>query len=370
MARPHVAAVLENAFFRHVEAVLRARGWQERLIGFTGYGTVGQARIMARVLLSREMAASETFESPAEAAQSRQESEEADLARRGWRAFVTAPAMNTPVRITLGEATVVVRTDRGGYFDTVVPGHGLNPGWHHAELTAINGDSIQVSCHVVGSDVEVGLISDIDDTVMITHLPRPMIAAWNTFVRSEQGREQVPGMAAMYQSLLSETPGTPIFYVSTGAWNTAPTLTRFLRRNEYPIGPLLLTDWGPTNTGWFRSGQLHKTSQIHRLAREFPAMRWILIGDDGQHDPTIYGDFAAEHPESVEVIAIRQLTPAQQVLSHGLPISTDELLPARSHGGVAMLKAAEGFTLHTLVQSARQRMGRLKTSSWVPSNGG
>ena len=92
-------------------------------------------------------------------------------------------------------------------------------------------------------------------------------------------------------------PGAPIFYLSTGAWNTAPTLTRFLARHGYPAGPLLLTDWGPTNTGWFRSGQEHKRAALHRLAREFPQIRWILVGDDGQHDPKIYGDFARDRPE-------------------------------------------------------------------------
>ncbi len=88
------------------------------------------------------------------------------------------------------------------------------------------------------------------------------------------------------------------------------------------------------------------------------------MGDDGQHDPAIYGDFAAEHPDKVEAVGIRQLTPAQQVLAHGLPIATDELLGKRQDG-VSMLRAPDGFTLHTLIQSARQRMGRLRPSSWV-----
>ncbi|HKJ11436.1 MAG TPA: phosphatase domain-containing protein [Ornithinimicrobium sp.] len=370
MARPHFSATVENAFYAHVEDVLRARGWQERLIGYTGYGTSGQARVLARVLLSQERREPEDAEaSPAAAAMSRQELEEADLTRRGWRAFVTAPAMNTPVRIQVGDASVVARTDRGGYIDTMVPGHGLDPGWHHAELSTINGDRVHVSCHIVDPEARLGVISDIDDTVMITHLPRPLIAAWNTFVRSEQRREEVPGMASFYRSLLAQAPGTPIFYVSTGAWNTAPTLTRFLRRHDFPMGPLLLTDWGPTNTGWFRSGQMHKSSQLHRLAREFPQCRWIMVGDDGQHDPTLYGDFAQALPEAVEVIAIRKLTPAQQILSHGLPVATDELVPSRSPTPVPMLRAADGFTLHTLVQSARQRLGRLKPSAWVPSSG-
>lgn len=51
------------------------------------------------------------------------------------------------------------------------------------------------------------------------------------------------------------------------------------------MGPLLLTDWGPTNTGWFRSGQDHKRACLDRLAKDFPKIKWLLIGDDGQHDP-------------------------------------------------------------------------------------
>ena len=115
----------------------------------------------------------------------------------------------------------------------------------------------------------------------------------------------------MYRTLLEEHPDAPIVYVSTGAWNTAPHLGRFLKRHGYPLGPLLLTDWGPTNTGWFRSGQEHKRACLHRLANEFPNIRWVLVGDDGQHDPKIYGDFAEDRPDRVEAIAIRELTPGR-----------------------------------------------------------
>ena len=62
-------------------------------------------------------------------------------------------------------------------------------------------------------------------------------------------------------------------YVSTGAWNTAPTLTRFLRRHGYPRRPAAADRLGPTNAGWFRSGQDHKRACLHRLANEFPRHR-------------------------------------------------------------------------------------------------
>jgi phosphatidate phosphatase APP1 len=80
---------------------------------------------------------------------------------------------------------------------------------------------------------------------------------------------------------------------------------------------MLLTDWGPTHDRWFRSGQEHKRSNLERLAQEFPSMTWILVGDDGQHDEARYGEFAANHPENVAAVAIRQLSVGEAVLAGG-----------------------------------------------------
>ncbi len=191
-----------------------------------------------------------------------------------------------------------------------------------------------------------------------------MIAAWNTFVKHEGARRVVPGMAPMYRDLLAEHPGAPIVYVSTGAWNTAPTLNRFLRSHGYPVGPLLLTDWGPTNTGWFRSGQDHKRASLDRLAKDFPRIRWLLVGDDGQHDPKIYQDFAEARPEVVDAIAIRQLTPTEQVLSHGLPVSNEELQPrtSRAPREVPVYYAPDGYGLLEILRAAG-KVGAPSTSA-------
>ena len=115
-------------------------------------------------------------------------------------------------------------------------------------------------------------------------------------------------------------------------------------------GPALLTDWGPTDDSIFRSGQAHKRAALRRLATEFPHIQWLLVGDDGQHDPVIYEEFAAERPDNVAAIAIRQLTPTQQLLSHGHPLVRDELRdrPAR----MMVCEGPDGFTLHRLVRNA------------------
>ncbi|QDO87215.1 DUF2183 domain-containing protein [Ornithinimicrobium ciconiae] len=365
MARPHIAAVLEDVIFRRVEGVLRRRGWQERVTGYTGYGTPEHARLLARVLLKRAVPreAGSTWddlpESPDPGGSAVEQAAEAlTKAVRGWRNFLTAPALNAPVTVQLGEVEIDTAVDRGGYLDLEVRGHGLQPGWHEGIVRSANGDTVEVPVWIMDPSVGTGLVCDIDDTVMVTHLPRLMIAAWNTFFLDELARKAVSGMAPLLRSIVAEKPGTPVFYLSTGAWNTAPTLARFLRRHNYPQGPLLLTDWGATNTGWFRSGQQHKINELHRLLRDLPGMRWILVGDDGQHDPTIYGDFAKQHPDAVEAVLIRQLTTAEQVLSHGLPIANDELL-GKDYSGVPMLRAPDGYLLHRILVQSRQVLRRL-----------
>lgn len=105
-------------------------------------------------------------------------------------------------------------------------------------------------------------------------------------VVDEHARLPVPGMAVLLEGLARDHPGAPVVYLSTGAWNIALTLSRFLSRHLFPQGSMLLTDWGPTHDRWFRSGVEHKMHNLRRLAREFPDIRWLLIGDDGQHDPT------------------------------------------------------------------------------------
>jgi len=352
MSRPHAAAIVEDAWHRQLDRGLRRRGWQNRVISHTGYGSTEFVRVFARVLLARK------HDEPDEP---RQDITYGGLrsthgrggGARGWRAFVLAPAMGVPVTVRVGNHVAHSRSDRSGHVDLTFRGHGLPSGWHEVTIGAQHADPVQASVFIVGSHVRHGLISDIDDTVISTSLPRAMIAAWNTFVRHEGARHVVPGMAPMYRELLEGRPGAPIVYVSTGAWNTAPTLTRFLKSHGYPLGPLLLTDWGPTNTGWFRSGQEHKRACLDRLARDFPHISWLLVGDDGQHDPKIYQDFAAARPELVDAIAIRQLTPTEQVLSHGLPVSNEELTSrSRSHQEVPVYYAPDGYGLLRILRRA------------------
>ena len=195
----HRAAKLEDAFHARLEDRLSERGWRPQITAYTGYGAPGWVRVMGRVLLSRP-----------EPRTSRP-----DELRRGWHQFVTVPAVGVGVRVRAGDAETVVTTDRGGYLDLRMECE-LPAGWQEVELEVVGPDAggevesvdeptddrpeqtpeggVRAPVLVIGPDTDIGLVSDIDDTVMVTSLPRAMLAAWNTFVL-ERARAASPSRA-------------------------------------------------------------------------------------------------------------------------------------------------------------------------------
>ncbi len=327
--KPFIAARFEEAYDRWVERIVRLMGWREKVICYTGYGTEEKLRVLGRIVLAPRRGTSPIAKATEEF-----------VKRRGFRNFVTVPCVRVPFTLTIHGKRVSGVSDRGGYIDMWVPDHGLEPGWHQIDVQSTGSKRAVADVHIVSDEQTFGIISDIDDTVISTYLPRPFIAAWNSFIRDESARQAVPGMASMYAALIDEHHDAPVFYISTGAWNTHSFLVRFLRRHRYPSGAMLLTDWGPTNTGWFRSGAAHKHDSMVELATLFPRISWLLVGDDGQHDLELYSRFVDHSPERVRAIAIRQLSPTEQVLAHGTPVSMDTLgvLP----GNIPVLRAPDG----------------------------
>lgn len=304
-----LAVALEDRWHAWRLEQAKRRNWSPTVLPFRGYGLSGAdgwVRVIARVV----MAPPGFFEG------GRHLPAMVEDGVRGWRNFVSPTVNAAEVTVTVAGRDYTVWADRGGVVDARVAVD-LAPGWHRVSLSVEGSEVTSAAAFVVDSEEGFGVICDVDDTVVVTALPRPLLAAWNSFVLDEHARNPTPGMAVLLDRITRQHPAAPTLYLSTGAWNVNQTLTRFLGRNLYPDGALLLTDWGPTPGRLFRSGTQHKVDQLRRLAGEFPHISWLLVGDDGQHDPEIYAEFARRHPRNVRAIVIRQLSPSQAVLAGG-----------------------------------------------------
>ncbi|WP_246055739.1 App1 family protein [Leucobacter komagatae] len=331
-SRPRFAARFEDRMHRRRAKQAVKRGKTPSVIPYIGYGTTEWVRVLGRVLYLR----------PDTSEHSRFRPDVQEVSRvRGWRTFtsVYVPYQRVTVLVDNVPAAEVV-ADRGGVIDSIVR-VSLTAGWHTVTLQVSEDEAAHAPVKIVDPTARLGVLSDVDDTVLITALPKPFVAAWNSFVLDETARRATPGMPVLYDRLTKKHTGSPFIYLSTGAWNAAPALSRFLARNLYPMGPLLLTDWGPTHDRWFRSGREHKQRELKRLAREFPGVRWILFGDDGQHDEALYAEFARDHPENVAAVAIRQLSVGQAVLAGGRSKAKQH----KDASGVPWVYGPDGATL-------------------------
>lgn len=343
----------EEHFHRHVIPRLRRAGWRPRAVAYDGYGSATMVRVIARVVMRPPGAPAEgpLFQHIPEDLPSITQLREAAMAslldaQRGWRSFIDIPVPFIPFTVKVGGRKLAAQADRGGYIDVVIRNHNLKPGWHESTITGPAMDTIKAPVLIIPDGPQLGVVCDIDDTVMVTHMPRALVASWNAFVKQSFARQAVPGMAALLNRIQKTNPGAPVIYLSTGAWNVVPTLRNFFERNHFPRGPMLMTDWGPTNTGWFRSGLEHKRTQLRRLMIDLPEVKWLLIGDDGQFDRIIYGDLAHDHGDKVAAIAIRKLTSSEHVFAGGNHLALAEpQVRSLKQSGALVVSGRDGFTL-------------------------
>jgi phosphatidate phosphatase APP1 len=157
------------------------------------------------------------------------------------------------------------------------------------------------------------VVSDIDDTVLLTMANRAMRMTALTLFGNAHTRQPFARVSEWYQQLRLGRSGhenNPLFYVSSSPWNLYDFLEEFLEVNGIPLGPMFLRDHG------FERGRLtlrdhrsHKVDAIEQLMAAFPAQSFLLIGDSGQKDPEIYREIVQQHPDRIAGVLIRNVTP-------------------------------------------------------------
>jgi len=227
--------------------------------------------------------------------------------RRSLRQFVTGELPGVPLRVTVGDATVETVTDEEGYFRVRLQPTSTTGPWQQGlvelagEYRGITGPrSATVDIRVSGPDAELGVISDVDDTILETGVQRLGLMLRQTLTRSALTRTPFPGAAELYRDLAAGR--NPVFYVSSSPWNLHAFLLAFLRHRDFPLGPLLLRDLLGT-----RQGRDRKHERIVEVLDLHPHLRFVLIGDSGEHDPQVYADIVRDHPDRILAVYIREV---------------------------------------------------------------
>jgi len=159
---------------------------------------------------------------------------------------------------------------------------------------------------------EFGVISDIDDTIL--HTGVTSFLKWkllkNSLLTNAYNRIPFKGAANFYQKLHLGKNGenkNPIFYLSNSPWNMYQYLKLFLDYNKFPKGPILLRNFRTPFDRSIKPEKPHKQKEIINILKTYPQLRFILIGDSGEHDASIYTEVAAQYPDRIMAIYLRSV---------------------------------------------------------------
>ncbi|WEV59346.1 DUF2183 domain-containing protein [Bifidobacterium sp. ESL0728] len=303
-----------GAWTRFSTKLVRKLGWYPKVEPYAGYGTNDYARLVCRTVMAPGGSSSGEL-------------------MRGIRGMLAVPAAGVRVKIAIdgvpvnqvqvGVSEIYDRydssretssayaiSDSAGYLDLLAE-RGNTPGTHVVSYQVAGRRKVTSELFVVPAAASVGIITDVDDTIMVTHAPSPVKAAYNLLLLNPKKRSTVPGMSALFTRLADMMPGAPFFYLSTSPWNVESSIRNFIIDQGYPAGPLLLRDLDPRPKTFIPSGVEHKLQFAEQLMEDFPDMKFILIGDDGQKDPVTYATIARRYPGRVLAIAIRELSPRE-----------------------------------------------------------
>lgn len=284
------------------------------IVAFRGFGSAQRVLVHGRVLHKAGVSAAAAGDSPWR-----------NLLNM-YRRIESDPVRGAGVRVVFAGHRCDVIADHEGFFEAwMTPREPLAAmaDWHDAsvELTAPEkfvGDTPPAATarvRIPGAGARFGVISDVDDTVLQSHVTNALQGARVALLGNAHTRLPFHGVAAFYRALEQGAgdgaPGTrnPIFYVSSSPWNLYDVIAEFLELQRIPAGPLLLRNWDLTMSSLGSSAHhSHKGAQIRTILERFPHLPFILIGDSGQQDPEIYAAAVREHPERILAVYIRDVT--------------------------------------------------------------
>lgn len=212
------------------------------------------------------------------------------------------------VEIIFNSGKIKTKTDaKGSFFITT----DLNVGQQKIIDIQVAGVSVTFLTELYDLEIHTFpsktiLISDIDDTVIHSYISNTFSKFITLMFTAMEKRVAVEPTMKLIHSLYNQ--GVAPMYLSNSEQNLYPLISRFLKHNNFPKGPLFLKEMRKLRDVFrgkkYPIKELHKLATLNQLIRFFPTKKFILVGDNTQHDLDIYLRMAEKFPENIEYIII------------------------------------------------------------------
>jgi len=217
------------------------------------------------------------------------------------------------------------------------------------KLSAIDSRSSNFTVFPSSAD-GFGVISDIDDTVKVSHSLDKLLLAKATLIDDPV---PVTGMPDVYKSLATSLNSPQFIYVSASPFQLYPFLRDFIDTTyAASTGPIMLNNLTTTNIsdivdfskddGIFE----YKSAMIDRIQGMYPGKKFLTVGDSTQKDPETYGEAIRKYGDFIACAWIRKVDGANNtderfaeafsgVSSSKFKLYTDDEIPSLANIDVA-----------------------------------
>ncbi len=235
-----------------------------------------------------------------------------NILKNAWemmKRYRVSVASDQRLNVTVADQIYQVRTDNKGFFLL-----SFDPPETSGVITCTASLAEDPTSAVTGElkleKPQEIIVSDIDDTILISHSTSLIKKVYTLLSRNFERRKPFTGVQAFYHQLDSKSPNQLFFYVSSSEWNLYDFIVNFCRHHNFPEGKFLLNDIKIGLGQVIKSGggsHKHKYEKIRMISETYPTAKLTLIGDSGQKDAEIYEKIALEAPDRINEIYIRDL---------------------------------------------------------------
>lgn len=231
--------------------------------------------------------------------------------------FRIKPIENVEVKLNFKNKVVTTKTLSDGYFRFNVPySEKIESGWHPYQVSCQLYDYgvVENSEILKPFESKVGVISDIDDTFLVSHSGNFFKKLYVMLLKNIHKRKVFEDVVPHYQALSragqeNETASNSFFYVSSSEWNLYEFIDSFVRLHNLPKAVIKLKKIKTGISDFLFTGRGshdHKFEKIKDIIMFYPKLEYVLLGDDSQKDPFLYERIVKIFPENIKAIYIRQ----------------------------------------------------------------
>lgn len=246
------------------------------------------------------------------------------------------PMPNLPLNVHLFNKQFEVITDEKGFFRGTFEIDSIEPGTFDYTVSLQEQSAGFKSQVHIYTEQDIGVMSDIDDTILLSHVNQKYKMLWLLVAKNALTRNPVPQINGIFKAIKNynqQVLPKDFFYVSNSEWNLHDFLADFFQENKLPNGVFMLQRFKHSFRDAVFTPQKkddHKFESIRFILDFFNKKKFILLGDNGQRDLEIYAAICKHYASRIKAVIIRDIGKRkyrrknkvfeQQIMGLGIPV--------------------------------------------------